>query len=129
MLVAHFCALAIAFTCAAHTNRPLYPYVDDTTPNQCAVVAADRKTYPVVVAGIPQGTPGNKCAGALNALEWYPFVDGVDIAGPAPCGKLAYVVQWKFAWAPSPPPTVRQRKRLLAQVEACKPAPRLVVLF
>lgn len=128
MPIAHFCTLAITFVCAAHTNKPLYPYVDDQVPHQCAQVATLRKQYRTVVAGVPQGTPNHKCAGALNALEWYPYWRG-SFGFPAPCGHKAYILQWKFAWAPSPPPTRKQRNRLLRQVERCKPKPRLIILY
>lgn len=115
--------MTIAFVCGHH---PIAPYVDDQVPHQCQQVLDLRDDYGTVIAGIPQGEANHKCAGALNALEWYPFWRG-SVELPVPCGHLAYIVQWSFAWPGSNPPTRRQRTRELHQAEKCHP--RLIIKY
>lgn len=123
-----FCALVCAATIAitgstvtvnGHLNGT---YVDDTTPNRCEVAASTPGL--VIVAEAP--TFQAPCPTGLNVREWYPydcrFFPGAW--GPIPNSR-AYILQDRFAWPGCPPPTSRQRHRLL--LSALKHHPTLIL--
>jgi hypothetical protein len=97
---------------------PVGRFVDDTAANEATVVAQEYAAgVGLIIAAIPPGKPHLRFAHALNAQEWYPYNSGYDLHswGPMPRAR-AYIIQWQFSFA-GPPPTARQRSKLLAQAE------------
>jgi hypothetical protein len=104
-------------------------YVDDTTPNPCAVVASDRaRGWRNLVLGVAPGAVQTRCRGAINAQEWYPWDCRYP---PGSWGAIpherAYILQARFAWPGCGAPTVRQRIRLLHEAE--RQHPRLILWY
>ena len=104
-------------------------YVDDEQSDQCAIVASDlaRGWHHVIAGDAPGQWPGDRCPGAINALEWYPYGGPMTGAPISPPRSSAYILQWSFKWPGSPPPTALQRKRLLRAAEATHP--KLILLY
>jgi hypothetical protein len=105
-------------------------YVDNEDPTRAADVQAVLATGKCCIVSLAQGEvnlPGfpRPFAGAINALEWYPFVKGVDLLGPPPKAD-AYICQQKFAWPGSPSPSGAQVGALVAQMLAHNPG---LILF
>jgi hypothetical protein len=102
---------------------PVGRFVDDTTANEATVVTEEYAAgVGLIIAAIPPGKPHLRFAHALNAQEWYPYNSGYDSHswGPMPRAR-AYIIQWQFSFA-GPPPTARQRSKLLHQAERRHPA-------
>lgn len=97
-------------------------YVDDETPNQQTVINEEWNAgVTLIIAGIAPGTPHLRYAHAVNAQEWYPYNSGYPAAdwGPMPRAQ-AYILQWQFSLT-GPPPTQRERMRLLRQARRHHP--------
>lgn len=102
---------------------PIGRFVDDTTPNEATVIDEEWSSgVPLIIAGIAPGTPHLRFAHALNAQEWYPYNSGVP---PQSWGRMppaqAYIIQWSFSLK-GPPPTPRQRRRLLRMARRRNPS-------
>jgi hypothetical protein len=70
-------------------------YVDDTDPRQGADVRWLLAHGDKVIAGIAPNHPKLRFRGALNAQEWYPYVDG-QLSWPlTPPPAAAYILQGK----------------------------------
>ncbi len=97
-------------------------YVDDTTPNQAAVINEEWNSgVTMIIAGIAPGTPNLRYAHALNAQEWYPYNSGYQPAdwGPMPPSQ-AYILQWRYSLT-GRAPTQRERMKLLREARRHHP--------
>ncbi len=74
------CVCAAAFCVVGHTvnlgGHRIGSYADDTWtgnggfPEQCRFVADQRRTWPLVIAGMEIGDQNHTCRGAVMALQW-----------------------------------------------------------
>jgi hypothetical protein len=123
-LVGYFCAACAALTIHGSVLQlagfPVGAYVDDTTPAQCEVVAAERVLgVPLVIAGQAPGSHLS-CPGAIMAKEWYPSGCSYRSLRHPPRAR-AYILQWRFAWPGCRRPSLRRRVHLLGLVERKHP--------
>lgn len=103
-------------------SGPVGRFVDDTTTNESTVIQEEYAAgVPLIIAAIPPGTPHVRFAHALNAQEWYPYNSGYAPRswGPMPRAR-AYILQWRFSFT-GPPPTLRERMKLLRQARRSRP--------
>ena len=112
MILGAFCALACALAPWHAAVQPdgtvtmngakVGVYVDNETPNQQAVVAADVRAGEAVIAGVPPCCPNERFPGAIAAVEWYPFFNGAAMWPVSPPPAQAYIVQGHFRWPGDP---------------------------
>lgn len=103
-------------------------YVDDQTPNRCAVVSSDRaRGWHRVIFGVAAGS-SRGCPGAINAQEFYPYDCRYfpGAWGPFP-NSTVVILQRRFAWPGCHPPSFSQRARLWREAVAHRVA--LVLWF
>lgn len=106
-------------------------YIDDTTPNLEGWLRKAVAAWPhgLVFVGIPDGEPhlryGRFGTNVINLQEWYPYGGPWSWRswGPPPRCE-GYIIQWNLPGLDAngnvvkgPPPTARQRRRLLRWVK------------